>query len=83
VSRSDASAAGVDASFTCEEESILNDFVLIEALYMPYPTVQWKAPSGAEGLYAAQDQAARDGSVIVNHLHHLYSIAYGSTAFFL
>jgi hypothetical protein len=83
VSRSDASATGVDAAFSCEEESILNDFVLTKALYMPYLTAQWKAPSGAEGLYAAQNQAARDGSVIVNYLYDLYSVAYGSTPSFV
>lgn len=26
-----------------------------------------------EGLYIAQDQAARDGAVIVNHLYDLYN----------
>jgi hypothetical protein len=46
---------------------------------MPFLTGQWKAPTGAEGLYSAQSQAARDGSVVVNHLYDLYRIAYGQT----
>jgi hypothetical protein len=83
VSRSDASATGVDAAFTCEEESILNDLVLTKAFYMPYLTAQWKALSRAEVLYTAQNQAARDGSVIVNYLHNFYNIAYRSTPSFV
>jgi hypothetical protein len=79
VSRSDAAAAGFDAPFSHEEESILNDYVLTKALYMPYLTGQWKAPTGTEGLYAAQNQAARDGAVVVNHLHDLYRVAYGDS----
>jgi hypothetical protein len=83
VSRSDASATGVDSATTCEEESILNDLVLTRALYMPYLTARWKALGEAEGLYAAQNQAVCDGSVVVNTLHDLYSVAYGNTLSFI
>lgn len=77
VSRSDAAAAGFEAPFSAAEEGILNDYVLTKSMYMPFLTAQWKTPTGNEGLYEAASQAARDGAVVVNYLHDLYSVAYG------
>jgi hypothetical protein len=77
VSRCDAAAAPCEAPFSAEEEAIMNGFVLTKFMYVTFLTGQWKTPTGTEGLYAAQNQAARDGAVVVNQLYDLHSVASG------
>jgi hypothetical protein len=55
------------------------DYVLTKSLHLLFLTCQWKAPTGEQGLYGAQNQGARHGSAIVNHLFDLYSVANGHT----
>jgi hypothetical protein len=46
-------------------------------MHFPFLTSQWKSAAGSETYYHAENQAARDGSTIVNHLHNLFYEAYG------
>lgn len=48
-------------------------------MYFPFLTAQWKVPGANENLHDAQNQAARDGAVIVNCLWDLYRVAYNRT----
>jgi hypothetical protein len=48
-------------------------------MLFPFLTSQWKAPKSGGTLYAAQNQAARDGAVLVNYLYDFYRTAYDRT----
>jgi hypothetical protein len=43
-------------------------------MYFPFLTAQWKAPNGNETLNCAQNQAARDGAVIVQYQHEFTAL---------
>lgn len=45
-------------------------------MHFPFLTSQWKPAAGSETFHHAENQAARDGSTIVNHLHDLFYEAY-------
>src|SRR4051794_21387304 len=45
-------------------------------MHFPFLTSQWKPAAGSETFHHAENQAARDGSTIVNHLHNLFYKAY-------
>jgi hypothetical protein len=79
LTRSDAAAVSCDAPFTTEDEETLNIYSLTQHMYFPFLTTQWKSPNGNETLNCAQNQAARDGAVIVQYQHEFYSIAHGSS----
>lgn len=79
VTRPDAQAAGYEAPFTSNEESILHSFSLTQYMHFPFLTAQWKVPNSNENLHTAQNQAARDGAAIVNHLYDMYVAANGGT----
>ncbi|KAL5400396.1 hypothetical protein PMIN03_012415 [Paraphaeosphaeria minitans] len=78
VTRSDAEAAGCEAPFTTDEESILHSFSLSQYTHCPFLTAQWKVPNSSENLHTAQNQAARDGAAVVNYLYDLHLAAYGT-----
>jgi hypothetical protein len=44
-------------------------------MYFPFLTSQWTTTNSGETIATAQNQAARDGTSIVNHLHTFYSMA--------
>jgi hypothetical protein len=44
--------------------------------HFPFLTALWKCASSGEGHFQASIQAARDGALIVNYMHHFYSLAY-------
>ena len=44
--------------------------------HFPFLTAQWKSAIFGENQVHASLQAARDGALIVNYMHHFYSIAY-------
>ena len=77
VKCSDAQAAGHEAPFQPNEESILHSFSLTQYMHFPFLTAQWKVPNSNENLHSAQNQAARDGATIVNYLHDMYTAADG------
>lgn len=78
VTRSDAEVADCTPPFTIDEESILHSFSISQYMHFPFITAQWKVPNSSENLHTAQNQAARDGAAIVNHLYELYLAAYGT-----
>jgi hypothetical protein len=63
-------------AFTEEDDRALQNFAVAQTVHFPFLTSQWKAPNSRENLMTAANQAARDGAVIVNHLHAFYSAAY-------
>ncbi|KAF2254241.1 hypothetical protein BU26DRAFT_401806, partial [Trematosphaeria pertusa] len=77
IRQSDANKAmpRCSAPFSPEQESILDR----HHMYFPFLTAQWKVPGANENLHDAQNQAARDGAVIVNCLWDLYRVAYNRT----
>lgn len=48
--------------------------------HFPFLTAQWKAAISGENQVHASLQAARDGALIVNYMHHFYSLAYPNRA---
>lgn len=48
--------------------------------HFPFLTAQWKAAIFGENQVHASLQAARDGALIVNYMHHFYSLAYPNRA---
>jgi hypothetical protein len=45
-------------------------------MHFPFLTAQWKAAISGDKQIDARVQAARDGALIVNYMHHFYSHAY-------
>lgn len=62
--------------FTKEEDVWLTNYRLTTFMHFPFLTSQWKPAAGSETFHHAENQAARDGSTIVNHLHDLFYEAY-------
>lgn len=44
--------------------------------HFPFLTAQWKAAMSGDNQIDARLQAARDGALLVNYMHHFYSHAY-------
>ncbi|KAF1347372.1 hypothetical protein EJ07DRAFT_142720 [Lizonia empirigonia] len=78
VTRRDAQSTEPPSAtaFTAKEERLLDGFCLTQYILFPFLTSQWKTPNSNENISHAHNQAARDGSVIVNYLHKFYSLAY-------
>jgi hypothetical protein len=45
-------------------------------MHFPFLTAQWKAAMSGDNQIDARLQAARDGALVVNYMHHFYSHAY-------
>ncbi|KAF2677726.1 hypothetical protein K458DRAFT_436363 [Lentithecium fluviatile CBS 122367] len=80
VTRADAMTAPASAPFTAEQEQTLHSFAVAQSMHFPFLTSQWKSPNSNENLTTAANQSARDGAVIVNHLHEFYAAAYPDRA---
>ncbi|KAJ4286548.1 hypothetical protein N0V90_013248 [Kalmusia sp. IMI 367209] len=63
-------------AFTAREDEIAR----LADTHFPFLTAQWKAVRSGENQFNASLQAARDGALIVNYMHNLYSTAYPDRA---
>ncbi|KAF2679391.1 hypothetical protein K458DRAFT_422212 [Lentithecium fluviatile CBS 122367] len=63
--------------FTREEDDMADWHNVVHNADTPFPflTVQWKAAIFGENQIHASLQAARDGALMVNYMHHFYSLA--------
>ncbi|OAF99853.1 uncharacterized protein CC84DRAFT_1222854 [Paraphaeosphaeria sporulosa] len=75
IVRESARKAGVQMAFDEEAEDKLDFEPLTGHLHLPFLTMQWKCPTGAENSYDARLQGGCDGATIVNHLFELYERA--------
>ncbi|KAH8730348.1 hypothetical protein GQ44DRAFT_700175 [Phaeosphaeriaceae sp. PMI808] len=66
--------------FTREESEMADWYNVVHNAdtHFPFLTAQWKAAISGENQIHASLQAARDGAVIVNYMHHFYALAYPS-----
>ncbi|KAF2741452.1 hypothetical protein EJ04DRAFT_547798 [Polyplosphaeria fusca] len=70
------SGVNLVTKFTEQEDVWLTNYRLTTFMHFPFLTSQWKLAAGSETFHQAENQAARDGSTIVNHLHDLFYEAY-------
>ncbi|KAF3032096.1 hypothetical protein E8E12_000463 [Didymella heteroderae] len=64
--------------FSREEDDIAEWYNVVHHsdMHFPFLTAQWKAAMSGDNQIDARLQAARDGALIVNYMHHFYSHAY-------